>query len=217
MKKFLNTLLEYESSHSLNNNNEKNNIDDDDNDDVQQKKNATINNVNRKTNAIILPITFMQTIHDLIAINEFVQQTNNTNVFFTGKHPFVSYTGVFNLIPENQRMKIINENFKIIYFTASAMTNFMYAITSAATTFDETNVNTIDNNHNQGHKVDINITQWMLISLENILIVKKTNLARYENSPYEDVPLWNFYTIACNLHQSIEMNGVNKLIHQLQM
>ena len=53
----------------------------------------------------------------------------------------------------------------------------------------------------------------MLISLKNILIVrKKTDLARYENSPYEDVPLWNFYTIACNLHQSIEMNGVNKLI-----
>ena len=213
MKKFLNTLLEYESSHSLNNNNVKNNFDDDDNDDVLQKKNATINNVNRKTNAIILPITFMQTIHDLIAINEFVQQTNNTNVFFTGKHPFVSYTGVFNLIPENQRMKIINENFKIIYFTASAMTNFMYAITSAATTFDETNVNTIDNNHNQGHKVDINITQSDVDKLGKYFdCMKKTNLARYENSPYEDVPLWNFYTIACNLHQSIEMNGVNKLI-----
>ena len=63
-------------------------------------------------------------------------------------------------------MKIINENFKMIYFTASAMTNFMYANTSAATTFDETNVNTIDNNHNQGHKVDINITQSDVDKLE---------------------------------------------------
>ena len=87
MKNFLNTFLHYELNNTSNHesvlkeavvkNTDANAVDDGD---ILVVKSVSKNDIKQRKNSLVFPITFIETIYDLIAMNDFVQNTMNTNM-----------------------------------------------------------------------------------------------------------------------------------------